>query len=156
MNIQQEFDLLARDFNLKQNDFYFLSLIPLIEMIWADNHNQPEELSLLYEFTIEHISALDNSSGAPFVNVADANDFLDRFAHKRPPAALLEKLRELFADSTADDKWDSKRKVLDYCLDIAASCTVKYPFGAHERIVKSEKELLYVLFNSFNRLSGSN
>lgn len=150
MNRQQDFDLLAREFNLKEADFYFLELIPLIEMIWADGHNQANELSLLYKFTIEHIAALDRSSGFPFASIEDANDFLDRFTQQRPSRQLLEKLSELVARSAIADESNRHQTVLNYCMDIAAACTVRYPFGPQERIIESEKALLNKLFSAFN------
>lgn len=150
MNIQQEFDLLRREFELKATDFYFLDLIPLIEMIWADGHNQTSELALLYKFTIEHIAALDQHSGIPFATVEDANDFLDRFAHQKPPEQLLEKLHNLAVHKVSNNPPENRQTVMGYCMDIAAACTVQYPFGLQERIIESEKDLLNKLFNAFN------
>ena len=151
MNKQQAFDLLAREFDLKPTDFYFLELIPLIEMIWADGHNQPAELSLLYKFTVEHMAHLDRASGITFATVEEANDFLDRFAHQRPSAQLLEKLRELAVHPATSSDPDRHQTIMDYCLDIAAACTTRYPFGLQQRIIESEKELLNKLFSAFNR-----
>ena len=150
VDTRREFEALAREFGLKPMDFYFLKLIPLIEMIWADGHNQAKELALLYKFTIEHIAALDLSAGVPFAAAADANDFLDRFAHRRPPPLLLEKLRGLAIRTNAGEAGGSGNTILDYCLDIAAACTVKYPYGPRERIVDREKQLLTKLFAAYN------
>jgi hypothetical protein len=36
MSPQHAFDQLMTEFNLRPADFYFLDLIPLIEIIWAD------------------------------------------------------------------------------------------------------------------------
>jgi len=151
MNKQQTFDLLAREFDLKPADFYFLDLIPLIEMIWADGHNQPAELSLLYKFTIEHMAHLDRASGIAFATIEEANDFLDRFAHRKPSAQLLEKLRELVVQPVTSGDSSRHQTIMDYCLDIAAACTTQYPFGVQQRIMESEKELLNKLFAAFNR-----
>lgn len=150
MEKQQAFDLLAREFDLKPTDYYFLELIPLIEMIWADGQNQQAELSLLYKFTIEHMAHLDQSSGITFVSTDDANDFLDRFAHQRPSPQLLEKLRELVVHSAMSNSSCRHQSILEYCLDIAAACATQYPFGIQERIVESEKQLLNKLFSVFN------
>ncbi|MGR9115810.1 MAG: hypothetical protein ACU85E_08585 [Gammaproteobacteria bacterium] len=150
MNKQQMFDLLTREFNLKPADFYFLELIPLIEMIWADGHNQPAELALLYKFTVEHMAHLDRASGIQFASVEDANDFLDRFAHQRPPIQLLEKLRELIVHPKTTEDSNRYRTIMNYCLDIAAACATQYPFGMQQRIIASEKELLNKLFLAFN------
>jgi hypothetical protein len=63
MNAQNEFESLKSQFFLKDADFYFLDLIPLIEVIWADGDNQEAELKILYKFIIEHIAYLDKQAG---------------------------------------------------------------------------------------------
>lgn len=150
MDIQKEFDLLSRDFDLKEADFYFLNLIPLIEVIWADGQNQDSELTLLYKYTIEHIAKLDQATGSSVISVDDANDFLDRFAHQKPPAALLKRLRELAMHVFHKERVDDRQTIMDYCMDIAAACTTRYPYGLQERITDSEKSLLNELFLKFN------
>jgi len=151
MDIQKEFDLLARDFDLKEADFYFLNLIPLIEVMWADGQNQDAELALLYKYTIEHIANVDRSSGSSIITVDDANDFLDRFAHQKPPAELLQRLRELVVHALDKDKADNQQTMMEYCMDIAAACTTRYPFGLQERITRNEKSLLAELFAKFKK-----
>ncbi|GAB4265486.1 MAG: hypothetical protein Kow0065_16300 [Methylomicrobium sp.] len=149
IDIRKEFDSLAREFDLKEADFYFLDLIPLIEVIWADGQNQDSELALLYRFTTEHIAELDRTEGVPFITVDDANDFLDRFAHRRPPVALLNRLRELFVETATGKRGADRQAILNYCLDIAAACTTRYPFALRERVADSEKRLLCELFKAF-------
>ncbi|MGR9051918.1 MAG: hypothetical protein ACU84J_04655 [Gammaproteobacteria bacterium] len=151
MTKQRAFDLLALEFDLKPADFYFLDLIPLIEMMWADGQNQEAELALLYKFTVEHIAYLDREAGLKFASIDDANDFLDRFAHRKPSPHLLEKLRELVVPPEDAPGNHRHKTILDYCLDIAAACTTQYPFGMQERIMAGEKELLVKLFSAFNR-----
>jgi hypothetical protein len=78
MSPQYAFDQLMNEFNLRPADFYFLDLIPLIEIIWADGENQPGELRILYNFLIEHIAFLDRIAGIQAVSIEDANAFLNR------------------------------------------------------------------------------
>ncbi|WP_428355841.1 hypothetical protein [Methyloprofundus sp.] len=47
MDRKEQFEKLAREFNLKAADFYFLDLIPLIEVMWLDGKNQQSELRQL-------------------------------------------------------------------------------------------------------------
>jgi len=147
MNRQDELEILIRDFGLKSIDVQFLDLIPLIEVMWADGRNQQPELNLLYRFTLEHIARLDRGAGVHTVSVADANDFLDRFAHRRPPPELLERLRNFVFDrnqnrSNQDAVRHRNETMLDYCMDIAAACVPRYPYGMHDRIVRDEKKFL--------------
>ena len=78
MNTQNEFDRLKNQFSLKDADFYFLDLIPLIKVIWADGRNQKGELKILYKFVTEHISYLDQQAGLQFVTIEQANDSIRR------------------------------------------------------------------------------
>lgn len=154
MDKQNTFDLLAKEFKLKPSDYYFLDLIPLIEMIWADGENQPTELALLYQFTIEHIAHLDRAAGIPLVTVDDANDFLERFAHQRPSQRLLDALSELVVTSASSANSERSQSILKYCMDIAAACTTQYPYALRGRIIDSEKALLYKLFAAFRNIQS--
>ena len=148
-------DLIQR-FNLKEKDIYMLDLIPLIEMIWADNKNQVPELQLLYEFTIKHVAEICNVMGNENLLTADdANDFIDRFAHNRPDPKLLKALREMaiqFRQQGNNKKiqQDKQQTMLNYCMDIAAACVEIYPYDLHERIMDNEKLLICELINAFN------
>jgi len=159
MNRQDELEILIRDFGLKSIDVQFLDLIPLIEVMWADGKNQQPELNLLYRFTLEHIARLDRGAGIHTVSVADANDFLNRFAHRRPPPELLKRLRNFVFDRDQDrSDQDAVRHrnetMLDYCLDIAAACVTCYPYGVHDRIIQEEKMFLKELIQRLPLTSG--
>lgn len=143
--MQNTFEQLKNEFDLKDADFYFLDLIPLIEMLWADGMNQEGELKLLYKFVIEHIANLDQLSASAVISVADANDFLDRFAHRKPDPRLIRELKALFLGKNSSNR----QTILKYCMDIAAACTTHYPFGPQERVMQEEKKLLTKLFEEF-------
>ena len=155
MDKSARFEQLKQECNLKDADFYFLELIPLIEMIWADNQNQMPELNLLYKFTTEHIARICNASGSDVITIDQANDFLERFAHKQPESNVLEALRCLVVDSwkaqsDSEHKETTKQSILDYCLDIAASCVDIYPYEHHQRVTAEEKALLQSLMVAFH------
>ncbi|NOQ63793.1 MAG: hypothetical protein GQ582_04710 [Methyloprofundus sp.] len=152
MDKQQRFEQLAHEFDLKQADFYFLPLIPLIEVMWLDGKNQQSELNILYQFVLEHISYLDQASGSQVLTVDDANDFLDRFAHKQPAQKLLDELHQIVTGEggIADHH---KMNIVDYCLDISAACVAKYPYEVRDRIQQNEKEFLLKLLTEFNMIA---
>lgn len=150
MSIQYAFDQLMAEFNLKPADFYFLDLIPLIEILWADGKNQPGELRILYQCLIEHIAYLDQSSGIHAISVDDANDFLNRFAHSKPSGNLLNQLHSLSNHSCQSLPETKRASIFEYCLDIAAACTTRYPYELRHRIVDEEKKLLQKLFIELN------
>ncbi|NOQ63227.1 MAG: hypothetical protein GQ582_01790 [Methyloprofundus sp.] len=149
MDRQLLFEQLAREFDLKPVDFYFLDLIPLIEVMWMDGKNQKGELKILYQFVLEHIAYIDQAAGTQILTVEDANDFLDRFAHNKPPQKLLTELHNIV---TQDKGVAEQRKmdILEYCLDISAACVTKYPYGIRDRVQRDEKEFLLKLFAEFN------
>ena len=154
MNTQNEFERLKNQFSLKDADFYFLDLIPLIKVIWADGHNQKAELKILYKLVIEHIAYLDRQSGVRPVTIEQANDFLDRFAHHKPSDELLNELQAISAISNKSKDHSRQLTILEYCMDIAAACTTKYPYEMHERITQEEKELLQKLFKELDLQSS--
>ena len=149
MDRQQLFEQLSREFNLKPADFYFLDLIPLIEVIWMDGKNQEGELKILYQFVLEHIAYIDQAAGAQILTVEDANDFLDRFAHNKPPQKLLTELHNIVTQEKGVVE-HRKMDILEYCLDISAACVIKYPYGIRDRVQRDEKEFLLKLFAEFN------
>ncbi|RLA26129.1 MAG: hypothetical protein DRQ62_00570 [Gammaproteobacteria bacterium] len=146
---RQLFEQLAREFDLKPADFYFLSLIPLIEVMWMDGKNQDSELNILYQFVLEHIAYIDHAAGSQVLSVEDANDFLDRFALHKPPQKLLTELHNIVARCT-DIAEHRKMDILEYCLDISAACVIHYPYGIRERVQQYEKKFLLKLFTEFN------
>ncbi|MCK5356556.1 MAG: hypothetical protein KAJ63_15675, partial [Methyloprofundus sp.] len=129
--------------------FYFLPLIPLIEMMWLDGENQPGELKILYQFVLEHIAYIDQAAGTQVLSVEDANDFLDRFAHQKPPQKLLTELHDIVTQEEGVIE-HRKMDILEYCLDISAACVIQYPYGVRDRIQKNEKEFLIKLIAEFN------
>ena len=149
MDKQQQFEQLSKEFNLKPADFYFLSLIPLIEMMWMDGKNQPGELKILYQFVLEHIAYMDQAAGDQVLTVEDANDFLDRFAHQKPPQKLLTELHYIVTHEQGLVK-QQKTDILEYCLDISAACVTHYPYGVRDRIQHNEKAFLMKLIAEFN------
>ncbi|NOQ16710.1 MAG: hypothetical protein GQ581_06585 [Methyloprofundus sp.] len=149
MDSQYIFEQLALEFDLKSADYYLLDLIPLIEMMWLDGKNQEGELKILYQFVLEHIAYLDEAAGVQVVSIAEANDFLDRFAHNKPPQKLLTALHEFIAQEKGVAE-HRKVDILEYCLDISAACVTNYPYDIRDRIHDYEKTFLLKLFAEFN------
>jgi len=149
MNTQYIFDQLAQEFDLKSVDYYFLDLIPLIEMMWMDGKNQEGELKILYQFVLEHIAYLDQVVGAQVITAEDANDFLERFAHNKPSSKLLTELHHFITQIKGVPE-PRKMDILEYCLDISAACVTQYPYNIRDRIHDYEKAFLLKLFAELN------
>ena len=97
-------------------------------------------LNLLYQFVIEHIAFIDQAAGAQVLTVKDANDFLGRFAHRRPSQKLLTELHNIVANEAGVTEC-RKMDILEYCLDVSAACVVHYPYGIRERVRHDEKNI---------------
>ncbi|HEB78075.1 MAG TPA: hypothetical protein ENI90_06085 [Methylothermaceae bacterium] len=143
---------------LRDGDLFFLDLIPLVEMIWADGYNQEGEIRILEDCARRHMAELNQLLGHQVVTKRHLRDFLQRFVHRRPSPALLAELRQIACHRlrrrARSGQADKAREVLDQCIDIAAACVTRYPYGLRERIMERERELLSALFHQLSPRSG--
>ncbi|WP_317706536.1 hypothetical protein [Methylomarinovum caldicuralii] len=146
-------------YGLKDGDLYFLDLIPLVEMVWAEGHNQEAELRILEAFARRHMEELNGLLGYQAVTERDLENFMDRFARRRPPQALLAKLRTIACHRvrrrSSGEMADKAGRILEYCIDIAAACVTRYPYSLRERIMEGERRLLGELLPLLQGQSGS-
>ncbi|SMG65898.1 hypothetical protein BMETH_422_3 [methanotrophic bacterial endosymbiont of Bathymodiolus sp.] len=77
--------------------------------------------------------------GAMLLTVKDANDFLDRFAHHKPPQKLLTELHNIVAKEAGVIE-QRKMNILEYFLDISAACVEHHPYGIREIIRYDDKQ----------------
>jgi hypothetical protein len=153
---QQTLQILEAEHGITGGQVYLLELIPLIEMVWADGRSQKAEMDLVYRAVLDRMAGLSREAhGEAVVTVEEANAFLDRFLHTRPSPELLRRLRELAGPlvfSDADPAANEQRKdtLLELCMDIAAASVHHYPFGARERFMQAEKDLLLDLMRTLN------
>jgi hypothetical protein len=154
-------DELMREHQFGNGDIYLLELIPLIEMIWADGHNQQAEVDLLYTYAVKHIANLTElTDGEPPVSIDEVNQFIQRFMEKRPDPHLLKDLRHYATKlcfNTHDAKLNhqGKQELLHYCMDIAAASVTCYPYDQHQRVMDNEKTLLLELIDELHLLPHS-
>lgn len=158
MSREKIVDTLVRDHHLDVEQAYLLNLIPVIELMWADDRLQQAEISLLYEYAIQWVSLLSaDSDGAQVVSIAQVNQFIERYTHERPAPKLLAALGELahqFMEAAPETMLNNGRdqQLIDHCLDIAAASVTQYPYDRRSRITSAEKKLLTQLIS---RLSSS-
>jgi hypothetical protein len=88
---------------------------------------------------LEHIAYIDQAAGVQILTVKDANDFLDRFAHHKPPQKLLTELHNIVAKEAGVIE-QRKMNILEYFLDISAACVEHYPYGIREIIRYDDKQ----------------
>ena len=129
---------------LPASSVYLLELIPLIEVIWADGKNQIQEINILNDFTVKHLSSLSkDADGLEVVSVEEANQFIDNFLQQRPSQRLIDDLK-LLSIERIKQRGDQQKisSVIDCCMDIAAACVSAYPYQPSERVREEEKLLI--------------
>ncbi len=134
-------------------EVFLLDTIPLIEMIWADGEAQPSELRLFEAFLEQHVRNVNELCGREVVTIEAARAFAQRFLRQRPEPQLLALLRSLFVERRLDAAPASirsarRQSVLDFCLDLGASCVAEYPDGDRGRFCRAEKDLFGALVAS--------
>jgi hypothetical protein len=135
---------LLADYGFSPNHVYLLDLVPLIAMIWADGVNHDQEIAILQDYTIRHLADLARiCDGEEVISIDEANDFIGFFTHQPPDPEFLRELQSLAIEWLQNHKTEAgNRRILDYCMDIAAICADDFPCGCSSRVVASEKALL--------------
>lgn len=130
---------------------YLVDVIPLVAMMWTDGHNQEPEIKLICDFIDEHRRRLrEMAGGIEVIDDKTLRRFISRFVERRPDKGLLEALWELahpLVLSHPDDDHNRAhaKRILNFCLDIAAACVVQYPYDDRARFLTAEKEALHAL-----------
>ncbi|WP_028451160.1 hypothetical protein [Chitinilyticum aquatile] len=146
---QRIIDELVNAYGLAEHDIYLLSLVPVIETMWADGKLQSAEIGILNDYAINWMSHLASAAdGELVVDAAQVNAFIERFTRERPEPALLAGLSELAfewmkASPQLVSNCGKDRELYDYCLDIAAAAVSTYPYDRRARIIEAEKAVLH-------------
>lgn len=129
---------------IRQHQIYFIDLALLCEMAWSDGKVQDGELEILFCYLEHHVKSINRLAGCEVVTSDEAKSFLLRFIQDKPqkdfdvirevlPAIRISKKDPRIVENTRKD-------ILNACLDIASSSVVKYPYGLSERFTIEEKE----------------
>lgn len=134
-------------------DVYFIDVLPLIEMMWADGVVQSVERDLLEKFLLQHIDNLNALAGFKAIEYDAGKAFVERFLADRPTNDVMAILRKLIPpvrlSSTDVARNEAHRQaILRWCLDIGASCVTQYPYGDHDRFSSAEKACFEEIFRS--------
>ncbi len=132
-------------FKITQHQIYFIDLVLLCEMAWADGKIQTAERKILFNYLSHHVESINRLAGCTIVEYREAKDFISDYLNERPGPMLLETIREVIAAVRIDNKEPSvaektRLDILNACLDIAASSVTEYPYGLKERFTSEEKE----------------
>jgi len=138
---------------IKGTDIYLIDIIPLIEMIWADEKAQESEIEILFSYMKKHIKRINSVAGFEMLSEKQAKTFIQQFIDKRPDQKLLETIRSFVAPvllSSTDDKLKEKLKtsILKTCMDIAASSVTEYPYDFRDRFNSEEKRTFFEILEA--------
>jgi len=147
---------LERRFGVDGTMIYLLDVIPLVAMMWADGNNQEPEMRLICDFIDQHRRRLREMAGG--VEVVDDHTrrrFIARFVEQQPKQGLLQALWELahplvLSHPDAEQNRSHARRIMDFCLDIAAACVLEYPYEDRARFLDAEKEALHQLLTTLH------
>jgi hypothetical protein len=132
-------------------EVYFIDVLPLVEMIWADGMIQTVERDLLYKFLRTHTDNLNTLAGYRAFDYEVGERFVERFLTERPSPEVMAVLRKLIppvrlSSSDGDRNARNRAAILAWCLDIGASCVTTYPYGDHDRFSAAEKACFEAIF----------
>lgn len=138
---------LAR-FGIKREQIYLIDLVPLVEMAWADGRVQKVEVDILFEYLKAHVKTINKHAGCIVLTEEDAIGFIKGMLHTRPNKDLVQEVCELITavrlkNSDPSVAKETKKAILNGCLDIAASAVTRYPYGLTERFTLEEKEYFH-------------
>lgn len=138
---------LVSDFGLTPETVYLLPLVPLLEVMWADGVTQPAEVSIFYDCLTRHLAELANeANGEEVVSVEETEQFAHEWLQHPPDAERLRRLSELAVQLlNTEGKVETRRTILDNCLDLAAIAVTRYPYERRDRIMSAEKAVLLEL-----------
>ncbi len=141
--------LLSR-FGIKQHHLYFIDLVLLCEMAWADGKIQVAEREILFHYLGRHVESINRLAGCTVVTGEDAKEFVCRFLDRRPDPALCSAIQGAIPairlnHSEPEEKERTRLGILNACLDIAASSVTKYPYGLTERFTQEEKQYYHTI-----------
>ncbi|THB75922.1 MAG: TerB family tellurite resistance protein [Desulfobulbaceae bacterium] len=147
---------------ITSHEVYFIDLVLLCEMAWADGTIQVAEREIIFSYLDHHVNSINRLAGCNAVTHKEARQFLARFLDERPDISQLDAIREVFSAVRLDNKdpevvENTRTDILNACLDIAASSVTKYPYGLKERFTEEEKEYYHKLTDLLQRpvLEGS-
>ncbi len=159
----QEFRLSAlrklKSFGITGKNIYLIDLFPLLEVVWADGIAQKEEVDLVWDFLAHHVNTLNQiAEDEDFITYEEAKNFLNTFLEKEPDQELLKTITSLVkpvrfttVDSPVNDA--IKNSILSYCIDIAAATVRKYPYPVGNRVSIPEKNCLFEILGSFEKIN---
>lgn len=129
---------------IKHHQIYLIDLALLCEMAWSDGKIQDGELEILFSYLKYHVRSINRLAGCEVVTNEDAKAFLLRFIQNeaRKDFEVIREVLPAIRISNKDPQVveDTKRDILNACLDIASSAVIKYPYGLSERFTNEEKE----------------
>ncbi len=149
-----------KNYGISGHEVYFIDLVLLCEMSWADGMSQAPEKEIIHDYLHHHVDSINRLAGCRVLEYSEAREFLDRHLDEQPKPELCDEIRNLIEilrlrnrDETLADQ--IRLDILNACIDIAASSVTKYPYGICERFTLEEKEYYHKLVDILQKKTVS-
>jgi hypothetical protein len=148
-------NLLAQN-DLPQSFMYLAPILPIVQVMWADNRNQMPEREKVQLLLENHCLALTEMfDGVEPVSKADREKFVAMFVSVKPDRDLLNHFAEIAVQlvvekqpvqADGDGSLNNPDRLITACMEIAAACAIHYPAPGNEltqkRILDQERVLI--------------
>ncbi len=149
-----------RPYGISGHEVYFIDLVLLCEMSWADGMSQQAERDIIFDYLYHHVDSINRLAGCKVIEYSEAREFLNRHLEEPPKPELCEEIRNLIQILRLQNRDEMVAEqiridILNACIDIAASSVTKYPYGSSERFTKDEKEYYHKLVETLREKPAS-
>lgn len=148
-------NLLAQN-DLPQSFMYLAPILPVVQVMWADDRNQMPEREKIQLVLEAHCRSLtEMSEGVEPVSKADREKFVLMFVSSKPDFQLLNDFSEIALQLVLEKQpvppaegqsLNNPDHLITACMEIAAACAINYPAPGSEltqkRILAEERKLI--------------
>ena len=152
---QEALEELGR-YGIHGTQVYLIDLVPMIEMMWADELIQDIEIAILDHYVKHHVERINSAAEYPVLTANEARAFVTKFIKERPDPEYLHALRLLIVPirlSSPDPEENRaiREFILSGCLDIGSGAVTHYPYQLTERFDSAEKRCFFDIVESLWR-----
>lgn len=142
--------------DLPQSFMYLAPILPVVQVMWADNKNQMPEREKIRVLLEQHCKALTEMfEGVEPVSKTDREKFVHTFVSNKFDRGLLKEFSEIALQLVLEKQplppeatktLNNPDHLKAACMEIAAACAANYPSPdddlTQKRIVDQERELI--------------
>jgi hypothetical protein len=148
-----------RRYGIEEQKIYFIDLVPLIEMVWAEGRIGYDQLTFLYDFTKRHVKHINDVTGYAVLNKDDAIAFAKPLLAVHPDMTILKKIRECIVPvrlgEARNDYGDMiMSRIMSACRELLSRAMAEHPAGLHDLYCRNEIEMYLDITRTFSVYDG--